>query len=78
MVEILKMVVAGVIASGIVTTLIGALAWMTWGRITDRFQNIDNRHQECSVETTACLKELYGKAEGHETRISVLENKVDN
>jgi len=58
-------IVGGLISSGIMLSLVTALAWMTWGRITDRFEN----HSDC-------IDELLKRTKRCENAISFMEGKA--
>ena len=73
--ELLKMVGAALISSGIMLTLIGALAAMTWGRITDQVKAIRERETECREHVRGCLDELFDTSKDHGERIAKIEGK---
>ena len=77
MLELWKMVGAGIISSGLLMTVLGVAAAMTWGRLTDAMDSIRADHKKCEDHTTHCIDELYDGRNDHETRIVILETRED-
>lgn len=69
----LEMVGAGLISSGILLFLIGALGAMTWGRITDKFGMLDKLIEELR----GALEDIFNRLRSCETDLAVLKDKKE-
>ena len=66
-------VVGGLISSGVLLFLLGALGAMTWGRVTDNFKTIN----ETLHKVDKCIDELYEGRNRTNERVTRLEAKVE-
>jgi hypothetical protein len=62
-------IIGGLISGGVVSMLIGAIATMTWGRLMDRFNEINRRVDKCEN----CIVDIYHINGNQDRKIAVLE-----
>jgi hypothetical protein len=69
--QMLQMVGAGLISSGVLLFLLGVLGAMTWGRINDKFATLDNLNTRLSTNIDAIFNRLHDC----ETDVAYLQGK---
>lgn len=69
--QMLQMIGAGLISSGVLLFLLGVLGAMTWGRINDKFVTLDGLNERLSQSINAIFSRLHEC----ETDVAYLQGK---